>query len=162
MKYYPVFFLIFFSLSTPYYCFSQSNPLVVKAWGIQQQIIGGAPPKESQKPVSITSYRFFLKTTLHAKLKVVAVYIGKTAFNVVEEHQKTSFPERDYRPPDFDEKKYNFIQVLILDTARSSTANIKPSSNLLIANQAVIVYSANFKNYYFPVKTIDQEKIKLP
>jgi len=143
-----------------FHSFLQPKPKIAKAWAIEEEILGGAPLQASQKPLVFKTCRFFLETTLNTKLKVIAVCIGKTMFNVLEEHQNKSFPDRDYRPSDFDVKKNNFIQFLITDTLK--TNNIKIPYDLLTANEAVIVYACSCKNYYFPVKTIVHQQLKLP
>lgn len=101
-----------------------------------------------------------METTSKSKVKIIAVSIGETLFTVLEEHENKSFPERDYKPADFDIKN-NFIQVLVTDTLRSNS--IKIPVDLARQNQAVIIYLLKTKKkYYYPIKIIVQEHINLP
>ena len=140
--------------------YPQSNNIVVKAWAIDEEISGGAPPPEFQKPLFRKSIRFFMETIPNYKVKIICIYVGETPFAVLEEHQDKSFLNRDYKPSDFNVKN-NFIQVLVTDTLRSNC--LKIPTDLIKQNQAVIVYSINKKKqYYLPIKTVVHERINLP
>ena len=140
--------------------YAQSNHVVIKAWAIEETLIGGAPPPKSQKAIFRKSLRFFLETKSDSKVKVIGVYVGVTPFSVLEEHQSKSFPDRDYKPSDFNIKN-NFIQVLITDTLRLNSLTIP--TDIIKHNQAVIVYLLKSKKqYYLPIKTIVHEHINLP
>lgn len=157
--YLSILFLFFKCLSCTLYC--QTNNPIVKAWGIAQQVNGGAPESAAQTPIQRLSYRFFLQTILHSKVKIIAVRIGNTAYAVVVEHKNKNFPDRDYKPADFNNKKYDFMQVLITDSIGINSISIPV--DLLKQNQAVIVYSAyGKKHHFFPVKKIAKERINLP
>lgn len=60
-----------------------------------------------------------METNTNSKIKIIAVFIKETPFSILEEHQNKSFPERDYKPSDFNIKN-NFIQVLVTDTICST------------------------------------------
>ena len=140
--------------------YAQPSHIVIKAWSIAEEITGGAPPPAFQKPIFRKSIRFFLETIPTSKVEVIGVFIGETPFAVVEEHQSKSFPDRDYRPADFN-KENNFIQVLVTDSLCSHSLRIP--TDLIKQNQAVIIYKLKSKKqYYLPIKTIMKEHINLP
>lgn len=139
--------------------YSQSN-YILKAWAIEEEIFGGAPPPQFEKPTVRKSIRFFMETLSNTKVKIIAVCIGKTPFTVLEKCQKKNFPDRDYKPADFNAKN-NFIQVLVTDTLK--TNSIKIPTDLIKQNQAVIIYLLKTnKKHFYPIKTIIKEHINLP
>lgn len=153
--------LYLFSQSMLCHVFGQDNKIIIKGWGIEQQIMGGAPPADFQKTILRHQYRFFLETIAHASIKIIAVWMGKTAFAVAEEQRNNNFPDRDYQPADFDTKNFDFMQLLITDSIHSNV--LKIPCKLLMYNQAVIVYSLKGKKlYFYPIKLLTQERLNLP
>ena len=106
--------------------------------------MGGAPETDSQKPINRPLYRFFLETMLNAKIKIIAVWMDEKPFAVMVEHSNKKFPDRDYKPFGFNNKTFDFIQLLITDTLKSNFYKIP--FKLLKNNQAVITYSSYSKN----------------
>lgn len=134
--------------------------MVVKAWAIEENISGGAALPPMQKPLNHTTRRFFLETKPNAKVKVDAVWIGKTAFSVFEEKYNIHAPDRDYRPIDLASTKSNFIQVMATDTLRADCGKKAPIQTQ--DNEAVIEFSIKGKKYYAPIKSIEHSQINLP
>ncbi len=141
------------------YSFCQVNNVVVRAWGVEETMMGGAPPPEMEKPINRTSRRFFLETKPDTKVKIIAVWIGKIPFQVVEEPYSQD-ASKDIKLPNSTLTKNNFIQVLVTDTLKTSYGKTAPSQ--LQGNAAVIVFSKEGKKYFEPIKTIQHTQLNLP
>lgn len=153
-------FLIFLSIVMCLKSHAQEKTMVVKAWAIEETIMGGAPPPKNERPPNRTTRRFFLETKPGAQVKVNAVWIGKTIFSVYEETYNIKAPDRDYRPTDLATTNNNFTQFLATDTLKARCGGKAPIQ--IQGNEAVIVFSINGKKYYAPITAIEHTQINLP
>lgn len=153
-------FLVIMYQGIMFQAFCQPNNIVIKAWGIEETLMGGAPPTEHEKPLNRTSQRFFLETKPGTKVKVLTVWIGKTAFSVYEEKYNAQAPDQDYRPADMATTKNTFTQILATDSLPTDCNKQPPTA--VIGNDAVITYTFKGKKYYAPVKVIIHTRLNLP
>lgn len=140
--------------------FAQPNNPVVKVWGTEEITMGGAPPPAFQQPLYRTTHRFYLETKRGYKIKVLAVWIGETAFSVLEQPYDVQFADQDDKPLDMALSNNVIVQVLATDTMRGPCFKDLPGT--VKGNEAVIGYSMKGKKYYVPIKTMRRIHVNLP